>query len=241
MAGSADRDAGDRLAAGKGDSSVIVPQNGGSATYPRGTSSGAAVSRCREAFGCMVRLAGVLERLAIGRLLILVHALDAMVWQQAIAPRLRLYVLPAGRILSRLRGRPNSRTRRIPNLATQTAERGNDHRTAAEELRGPVVMSWFRPICPGCDLLFWRWERHDRGVCFKRREWREELGRTLAARWEAARRPPTRDTTDGFVWMVACKCGCRSVELTDDGAMCPRCGTHGPSGIAWPPRSGSAY
>ena len=219
---------------------MVVPQNGGSATYPRHASSGAAVSRCREAFSRMVRLIGALEKLAIGRLLILVHAFDALDLQRATVPRLSLHVLPAGRILSRLRGRPNSRTRRIPNLGAPTAERENDHRTVADELRGPVVLSWFRPICPGCDLLFWRWERHDCAVCLKRREWGEEFLRTLASRWEAARRPPTRDTTDGFVWMVACRCSCRSVELTGEGAMCPRCGTHGPSGIAWLPRSGSA-
>jgi hypothetical protein len=228
------------LPSGKGDTSVIVPQNGGSATYPRGTSCEAAVSRCREAFGRMVRLAGVVERLAIGRLLILVRAFDAMDLQRATAPRLSLHVLPAGRILSRLRGRLNSRTRRIPNLGAQTAEKGNDHRTLAEEVGGRVVLSWFRRNCRGCDLLFWRWEKHDCAACLKRREWREDWGRTLAARWEAARRPPTRDTTDGFVWMVACRCGCRSVELTEDGAMCPRCGIPAPSGIAWPPRSGSA-
>jgi len=184
----------------------------------------------------MVRLIGALEKLAIGRLLILVHAFDAIDLQRATAPRLSLLVLPAGRILSRLRGRPNSRTRRIPNLATQTADRGNDHRTVAEELRG---LSWLRRFCRGCDLLFWCWEKHDCAACLKRRKWREESGRTLAARWEAARRPPTGDTTDGFVWMVACLCGCRLVELTEDGPICPRCGIPGPSGIAWPPR-GSA-
>ena len=241
MAGSAERHAGACLAgSGKGESSVIVPQNGGSATYPRGTSSGAAVHRCREAFGRMVRLTGTLERLAIGRLLTLVHALDAMDWPRAAARRFCLHVLPAGRILSRLFGGPNSRTRRIADLSTQTAEGGNEHRTAAEELRGRVVRSWFRRICRGCDLLFWRWEKHDCGACFKRREWREQMKRTSAARWETARRPPMGDTTDGFVWTVACRCGCRSVELTEDGAMCPQCGMPGPSGIAWPPRCGSA-
>jgi hypothetical protein len=208
---------------------MVVPQNEGSATYPRGMSGRAAASRCREAFGRMVRLAGVLERLAIGRLLILVRAFDAMDLQRATAPRLNLHVLPAGKILSRLRGRPNSRT---PNLGTQTAERENDHRTATEELRGWVVLSWFRRICRGCDLLFWRWEKHDCAACLKRREWREERQRTLAARWEAARKPRMCDTTDGFVWVVACKCGCRSVELTEDGAMCPQCGMPAPSGIA---------
>jgi hypothetical protein len=221
------------------ESSVLVPQNGGSAAYTRGMSRGAAAGRCREAFGRMVRLIGALEKLAIGRLLILVHAFDAMDLQRVTVPRISLLVLPTGTILSHLRGRPNSRTRRIPNLATQTAEKGNRHKTVAEEVRGPVVLSWFRRICRGCDLLFWRWEKHDRAVCLKRREWREELGRTLAARWEVARRPPTGDTTDGFVWMVACRCGCRSVELTEDGPICPRCGTHEPSGIAWPPRCGS--
>jgi hypothetical protein len=203
-------------------------------------SSRAAASRCREAFGRIVRLAGLLERLAIRRLLIFVHAFEAMDLQRPKAPRLSVHVLAAGKILSRLRGRPNSRTRRIPNLATQTAESGNGDRTVAEELRGRAVVSWFRRICRGCDLLFWRWEKHDRAVCLKRLEWREELGRTLAARWEVARRPATGDTTEGFVWMVACICGCRLVELTEEGPICPRCGTHAPSGIAWPPRSGSA-
>jgi hypothetical protein len=202
-----------------------------SPAYPRGTSSGAAI--CREAFGRMARLTATLERLAIGCLLILVRAFDAMDWPRATtAARIRLQVLPAGRILSRLYGGPNSRTRRIPDRDMQTAEGGNDRRTAAEELRGPVVLSWFRRTCRGCDLLFWRWEKHDCAACLKRREWREERQRTLAARWEAARKPRMCDTTDGFVWVVACKCGCRSVELTEDGAMCPQCGMPAPSGIA---------
>jgi hypothetical protein len=215
---------------------VVVPQNEGGATYPQGRSSGSPASRCREAFGRMVHFTGTLERLAIGRLLILIHAFDVMDSLRATAPRLCLHVLPAGRILSHVFGGPNSRTRRIPNPGTRTDEGGIDYGTAAEELRGRVVLNWFRRTCRGCDLLFWRWEKHDCAACLKRREWREGSQRTLASRWEAARRPPMRDTTDGFVWTVACRCGCRSVELTEDGAMCPQCGMPGPSGIAWPPR-----
>ena len=52
-----------------------------SPTYPRGTSSGAAIRR--EAFGHMARLTATLERLAIGCLLILVRAFDAMDWPRA--------------------------------------------------------------------------------------------------------------------------------------------------------------
>ena len=215
---------------------MIVPQNGGSGTYPPDTSSGAAARRCRESFGRMVRLTGTLEKLTIGRLLTLVHAFDATDWPRATARRFCLPVLPAGRILSRFFGGPNSRTRRIADLSRQSAEGRKDHGTAAEELCGRVVRSWFRRICRGCGLLFWRWEKHDCAACLKRGEWREQMHRTLAAKWEAARRPPMRDTTEGFVWKVACRCGCHSVELTEEGAMCARCGMPGPSGIAWGPR-----
>jgi len=216
-----------------------VPLKGGSATHPRDTRSGAAARRCREVLGRMVRITGTLRWLAIGRSSILVRAFHAMGSLRATAAHLCLHV-PAGRTISRLFGGPNRPTRRIANLGTQTSERGNDHRTAAEELLSRVILSCFRRICRGCDLSFWRWQKHDSAACFKRREWREELRRTLAARWEAARKPPMRDTTDGFVWTVACKCGCRSVELTEDGTVCSQCGMPGPSGIAWSPRCGSA-
>jgi hypothetical protein len=141
-------------------------------------------SRCREGF--MVRFTGTLERLAIGRLLILVHAFDVMDSPRAAAPRLCLHVLSAGRILSHFFGAPTSRTRRIPKPGTQTAEGGNDDGTAAEELRCRGVPNWFRRICRGCDLLFWRWEKHGCAACLKRRGWREEL----QARWHPGGRPP---------------------------------------------------
>ena len=85
------------------------------------------------------------------------------------------------------------------------------------------ALSLFRRKCRGCDLLFWRWEKHDQAACVKRLEWRQDLERGLAARWESARKP-VRDTKAGFVWTVACRCGCRRVELTEDGAWCQQCG-----------------
>jgi hypothetical protein len=218
----------------------VVPQNEGSATYPKERSSGTLASLCRQVFHRIIRVTRVLESLAIRRLLVFFPASDAMDSPRATTPRLCLHLVPARSILSHFFGEPNHRPRRIYDLGTQTAERGNGHRTTAEKLRGRVVLSWFRRTCRGCDLLFWRWEKHDCAACLKRREWSEELRRTLAARWEAARRPPMRDTTRGFVWIVACSCGCRSVELTEEGAVCVQCGMPGPSGIEWPPRSESA-
>ena len=86
-----------------------------------------------------------------------------------------------------------------------------------------MALSLFRRICRGCDLSFWWWEKHHHAACLKRREWHQESGRKLAARWESARRP-IRDTKNGFVWTVACRCGCRQVEVTEYGATCPECG-----------------
>ena len=135
---------------------MVVSQNQAGATYPQGRSSRRRTSRCRKAFGRMVRFTRTLERLAIGRLLILVRAFDVTNSPRATAPRLCLHVLPAGRILSQFFGgfgrsrhvlpagttlsnffgRPNSRTRRILNPGTQTGEGGRDHGTTAEGLRG---------------------------------------------------------------------------------------------------------
>jgi hypothetical protein len=86
-----------------------------------------------------------------------------------------------------------------------------------------MALSLFRRSCRGCGLLFWWWEKHDYTACLKRQEWHQELERELAARWELARKP-IRDTKDGFLWTVACRCGCRRVELTEHGAECAQCG-----------------